>query len=95
MCCWTHGYRDDLALKCGETLDLVDADDPFRCQCTIGVPCRRRATEEDRQCDWCRGQDHAKACDQMGMPPVRNGAITSLSPPARSTPTRYGPGLIR
>jgi hypothetical protein len=53
MCCPTHDTRDELALAKGETPVFAEVKD-FQCQCMFGRQCRRRATDEDFRCDWCR-----------------------------------------
>jgi hypothetical protein len=67
MCCVTHPYRDQLdralaerqgALPAFEALQAPCED--FRCRCALTAePCRRKATGEDLNCDWCRQTDHA------------------------------------
>ena len=67
MCCTTHDERDQASHRNGEKLELVAADDDFRCKCTYGVACRRRATGEDMRCDWCRGKTesgHTQWCNE-------------------------------
>lgn len=104
MCCWTHPYRDEAAQRAGEILDLVIFDDPFRCQCGYSTPCRRRATEEDQLCDWCRGTDHEQACNEFGpygyTQPGSRVLVTDVASAAsyileRYDPPPWGGGVIR
>ena len=67
MCCVTHPYRDQLDRALAErqgTLPAFEAlqapCEDFRCRCALTAePCRRKATGEDLNCDWCRQTDHA------------------------------------
>jgi hypothetical protein len=67
MCCVTHPYRDQLDRALAErqgTLPAFEAlqapCEDFRCRCALTAePCRRKATGEDLNCDWCRETDHA------------------------------------
>jgi hypothetical protein len=67
MCCVTHPYRDQLDRALAErqgTLPAFEAlqapCENFRCRCALTAePCRRKATGEDLNCDWCRQTDHA------------------------------------
>lgn len=62
MCCMTHSARD---ITEKPPVSLMAETEEFRCQCKYGTPCKRRMTQEDFLCDWCRGRDHNKAC--LGM----------------------------
>ena len=68
MCCWTHKARDEVDKSQNIAFTLAESED-VRCQCKFGVPCRRRVTEEDLPCDWCRVRDHQQACDDIGPVP--------------------------
>jgi hypothetical protein len=73
VCCLTHDYRDQLGLREAQVsgdpalaafMALFTSDEGFRCQCSLTAnACQRRATEEDRRCDWCRSTDHMKWCE--------------------------------
>jgi hypothetical protein len=66
MCCWTHEERDRLERAAGIDLIMAESEET-RCQCSFGTWCRRRMTQEDLLCDWCRGTDHGRACMEMGF----------------------------
>jgi hypothetical protein len=94
MCCVTHPYRDQLdraiaerqgALPAFEAL-LAPSDD-WRCRCALTAdPCRRKATGEDLNCDWCRQTDHA-AWARANLP-VSLGGGADVRRPGRL----YSPG---
>lgn len=64
MCCQTHYERDARDRENGVAIDLASGEE-FRCRCTFGNSCKRRATQEDILCDWCRGRDHYNACQEL------------------------------
>jgi hypothetical protein len=66
MCCTTHDERDRQDVRNGKTFTYAE-NEQFRCQCDFGNKCRRRATQEDRRCDWCRGTNHETACGELGV----------------------------
>lgn len=49
MCCNTHDNH-------AYSADLLAPSEQYRCRCTAGPPCRRKATQEDLLCDVCRAQ---------------------------------------
>jgi len=50
----------------GRGYTRIEPDARFRCACSVDAqgtpldPCSRRATAEDRLCDWCRGGHRAE-----------------------------------
>jgi hypothetical protein len=79
MCCWTHAERDTQDKLAGVPFTLAE-NDLVRCQCRYGMPCMRRATQEDGYCDWCRGRNHDLACENGAMPsPKRLAAARAFA----------------
>lgn len=54
MCCGTHDLRDALSGMLEGKLPVFAERPEFQCQCMFGRQCKRRATDEDFRCDWCR-----------------------------------------
>lgn len=72
MCCVTHEVRDVLEREAGTAIAYAEREE-FRCQCPFGQQCRRRATDEDFRCDWCRGTNHERWCYEN--PNAANGVF--------------------
>lgn len=67
MCCQTHHARDLLDADHGiDVKALLASDEQFRCRCPFGNPCQRAMTAEDLRCNWCRGTNHQRACQDLG-----------------------------
>lgn len=67
MCCFTHDERDRLE---NPPPELMAENEQWRCRCTFGMPCKRKATAEDLLCGYCRECGHKVCPDEHPAPRV-------------------------
>lgn len=99
MCCPTHTTRDQAELfelsapgpeparegALAAFRALFPDDERMRCRCArTGVPCLRKATGEDLDCDWCRETDHERwwaeraAAEALAVSPAGPFSVATL-----------------